>query len=226
MRVLILALAAAPALSASTVFFYDDFDDGTADGWHEISIVEYDVVDGMYRMYGGYEENHGISFNGDSAGYMSIPDYSARSLVLPETGTFFGMMVRFREDAPYNLMLVLGEPHQSLRLYRWHWVSIELLDSEPFDVHTGEEYWMRFETCGQDYRGRVWTGGPENEPDWWMVSAVDTLSSPGSVALFCAGLADVSLDCRFDDVEVTDVSQVFSPATWASVKTSFHQLFP
>lgn len=225
MHVVILVLAAFPALSASTVLFYDDFDDGTADGWHEVSMVEYDVVDGMYRMWGGYEENHGISFNGDSSGYMSIPDYSARIMVLPEIGTFFGMMVRFREEAPYNLMLVLGEPHQSLRLYRWHWSSIELLDYEPFDVHAGEEYWMRFETSGPDYRGRAWTGGPGEEPDEWMVSSADTLSRPGSVALFCAGLADVSLSCSFDDVEVTDIPQELSPVTWASVKTSFRQLF-
>jgi len=222
MRQIVPVLFLVSALAASATLFYDDFDDGTAEGWHEISMVEYEVVDGMYWMHGGYEENHGISFNGDATGFMSTPDYSSTCIVLPETGTFFGMMTRFREDAPYNLMLVLSEPHQSLRLYRWHWSSIEILDYELFEVSLGEEYRVRFEVSGTDYRGRAWTGGPEDEPDEWMVSASDTLIAPGSVALFCAGLSvDASLSCRFDDVDVTSIPEELSSDTWAALKRSF-----
>jgi len=221
MHQILLLLLLIPALSVSATLFYDDFNDGTADGWHEISMVEYEVVDGMYWMHGGYEENHGISFNGDAAGFMSVPDYSATCLVLPETGTFFGMMIRFREDTPYNLMLVLSEPHQSLRLYRWHWTTIEILDHQPFEVNLGQEYRIRFEVSGTDYRGRAWTDDSADEPDWWMVSATDSLSAPGSVALFCAGLSDASLSCLFDDVDVTGIPEGFNTATWAVLKTLF-----
>jgi hypothetical protein len=207
-------------LSGAQVLFQDDFDDGDAQGWHEISMVNYDVVDGMYRMYGGYEENHGITFNGDDNGYMSTADYSTTCMIVPETGSFFGMMMRFSEANQHNIMIVLSDLHQDLRIYSWHLYGITLLDSESFPVEMNQQYWMRFEVLGDVFRGRAWTGGPGQEPDQWMVSAVDSLSLPGSVALFCAGLpyGKVSLSCRFDDVTVSVPVSEFSQGTWGSIK--------
>jgi hypothetical protein len=204
------------AVCAAGVLFQDDFNDGDALGWHEASMVEFDVVDGMYRMYGGYEQNHGISFNGDLEGYMSVPDYSACCFLIPETGTFFGMMIRFRLDVGANIMLVLSLPHQALILFRWNWSGITLLDQTPFEALPGTGYRMRFESVGEIFRGKAWTGS--EEPEDWMVSAVDTLSQPGSVALFCAGLSDVSLCCLFDDVVVTGSPSALECVSWGAVK--------
>lgn len=204
------------------VLLQDDFDDGNADGWHEISMVNYDVVQGMYRMYGGYEENHGISFNGDDSGYMSTPDYSAVCRMIPETGVFFGMMCRFSEDSDYNIMIILSHQHQRLMIFKWDWYGIYVLDDVPFSVQLFQEYWLRCEVQGDVFRGRAWTGGLSAEPTDWMVQAADSLSVPGSIALFCVGLPYdlVSLSCRFDDVTVTDVSSVLTGMTWAGVKTA------
>jgi hypothetical protein len=215
-RLPLLALLLLAGVCPADVLFEDDFDDGDASGWHEISMVEYDVIEGMYRMYGGYEQNHGISFNGDLEGTMSVPDYSAVCTVLPETGTFFGMMVRFREDAAANIMLVLSLPQQTVVLYRWNWTGITLLDQAPFEVLQGTEYRIRFETVGEVFRGKAWTG--EEEPAEWMVSASDTLAAPGSVALFCAGISDVSLSCLFDDVVVTGSPSPLESVSWGAVK--------
>ncbi|OPL18228.1 MAG: hypothetical protein AVO35_06910 [Candidatus Aegiribacteria sp. MLS_C] len=207
-------------LIQGTVLFRDDFDDGDAEGWHEISMVNYDVVGGMYRMYGGYEENHGISFNGDLEGCMSTPDYSVRCRMVPETGVFFGMMCRFSEDTEYRIMLVLSHQHQSLRFYRWDAAGISLLDDAPFTVELMHEYWMRCEVRGDSFRGRAWTGGVSAEPFLWMVEMQDTLSLPGSAALFCAGIPcdRVSMSCRFDDVMVTDCPAGLRQDTWAGIK--------
>lgn len=204
------------------VLFQDDFNDGNADGWHEVSMVSYDVVEGMYRMYGGYEENHGIAFNGDDDGYMSTPDHSASCRIIPETGVFFGMMCRFSEDTDYRIMLVLSHLHQQLRLYRWGAFGLDLVGSAPFTVELYEEYWLRYEVQGSSFRGRAWTGGASAEPQDWMIDAQDTLSIAGSVALFVAGLPydRVSLSCRFDDVVVSEPPLPAEASTWAFIKAS------
>jgi len=210
-------LLALAATGSGGVLFQDDFDDGDADGWHEASMCGFDVIEGMYRMYGGYEENHGISFNGDMAGYMSTPDYSTSVLVLPETGTFFGMMARFRLENPYNIMLVLDLPQQRLRLLRWNWSGITLLDQTDFTVEPWTAYMVRLEVAGSTFSGRAWTG--PDEPAFWMVSASDTLSSAGSLALFCAGVSDASLSCMFDDVVISQVPSALESRTWGFIKS-------
>jgi len=218
LRTVLLLSTCATVTAWADVLLQDDFDDGDALGWHEASLVEFDVVDGMYRMYGGYEQNHGISFNGDLDGYMSVPDYSAVCLILPETGTFFGMMARFSQDVGANVMLVASLPHQALMLYRWNWTGITLLDQAAFEVAPGNAFRMRFEVSGTTFSGRAWTGG--TEPGVWMVSASDTLSGPGSLALFCAGLSDVSLCCLFDDVEVCGPPAALEGSTWGALKAA------
>lgn len=207
-------------LSYDNILFQDDFDDGDAEGWHEVSMVKYDVVDGMYRMYGGYEENHGITFNGDLEGFMSTPDYTAVSRVVPEVGVFFGLMCRYSETADYRIMLVLSYEHQKLRLYRWGASGLSVLDDVPFRVELYHEYYVKCRVEGEYFRGKAWTGNPSDEPGEWMVEARDTLSSAGSLALFCAGIpyGRVSLSCRFDDVVVTGNSSSLRHDTWAGIK--------
>ncbi len=209
--------------SVGEVLFSDDFEDGNADGWNEISLIEYEVVDGMYYFHGGYEENHGLSFNGDDLGFMSIADYSVRCRMIIETGYFIGLFVRFREDVEYNLILMLCPPEQELRLYSWHWVGLILLDQISFPMNYDEEYWMRFEVENDLFRGRVWSGEPGDEPSSWMVSAQDSaVTWPGSFALFCVGISSdgkASLSGRFDDVTVTDpLPAVFEGCTWGFLK--------
>jgi hypothetical protein len=202
------------------ILFQDDFDDGNADGWHEISMIHYDVIEGEYQMYGGYAENHGISFNGDDSGYMSTPDYSATCVITPEVGVFFGMMCRFVEDSDYKIMLVINDLNQSLTLYRWHSAGLTLLDQAAFPVQMNQQYRLRYEVSSDTFRGKAWIGEAGDEPAQWMVSCTDTMSSAGSVALFCAGIsADVSLSCFFDDVVVCDPLSSLSSFTWAAIKS-------
>ncbi len=219
MMKLVLTLLCISAVSGG-ILFQDDFNDGNADGWHEISMINYDVIEGMYRMYGGYAENHGISFNGDDSGFMSTPDYSAVCRIVPETGVFFGMMCRFIEDSDYKIMLVLSYQHQALRLYRWGSTGLNILDQTAFSVQMNHQYRIRYEVTGDIFRGKAWTGEPWEEPDLWMVSCTDTLSSAGSVALFCAGLTDVSLSCLFDDVIISDTVSSLTPHTWSDIKSA------
>jgi hypothetical protein len=218
-----IAVLSYAAESYGTTYFSDDFDDGNADGWVEISMIEYEVVDGMYYFHGGYQENHGISFNGDNLGFMSVPDYSASCRVILETGYFIGMLIRFREDVDYNLMLLLCPPEQKLRLYRWYWSGTILLDQVSFPVNYDEEYWLRFEVEDDLFRGKAWSGDPGDEPSSWMVSTQDSsVTWPGSLGLFCVGInsrGKASLSGRFDDVTVTDpIQSILSSGTWACLK--------
>jgi hypothetical protein len=212
-----------PCTGMTDVLFSDDFNDGNADGWFELNMIEYEVVDSMYYFHGGYEENHGISFNGDNAGFMSVPDYSAMCSVILETGYFIGMLTRFSEIAEYNLMLVLCPPTSELRLYSWHWTGLVLMDDAYFPVEYGQQYWLRFEAEGIHYRGKAWSGEPGDEPGTWMVSADDAgVTGAGSIALFCVGVSSdekANLSGLFDDVVVSDpIPSVLQSGTWGCLK--------
>ena len=206
----------------STVLFQDDFNDGNADGWFTVGPSNYQVQDGRYHFSGGGAVNDATSYRGDSGEEMSSADYSMTTDVEIDVGIFGGMMVRYSEDGLYNLMLVLSIPHQALNMYRWHWSSIELLDSYSIPVQAGTTYTMKMQCSGNTYAGRAWLPG-ESEPDEWFVSTTDTLTRNGSAALFTAGtskeLTDVYLSCFFDNVLVeTPEPWALTQTTWAGIK--------
>ncbi len=206
----------------STVLFQDDFNDGTADEWFTVGPSSYEVQDQRYHFSGGGAVNHATSYRGDAGEVMSTPDYSMCTDVEIDVGIFGGMMTRYSENGLYNMMLVLSIPHQALRLYRWHWSSIELIESYPFPVQTGITYTVKMQCSGNTLAGRAWLPG-ENEPEEWFVSVTDTLSRPGAAALFAVGTSkeftDVYMSCFFDNVVVeTPEPWALAQNTWASIK--------
>ena len=212
----------------SSILFQDDFNDGNADGWVTVGPSTYAVLNQRYNFSGGGAVNDATSYRGDTGDFMSTPDYSIKTDVEIDVGIFGGLMVRYSENGLYNLMLVLSVPHQALRLYRWHWSSIELLDSCAFPVQTGTTYVVRMQCREDTFAGRAWLS-TESEPAEWFVSATDTVSRSGSAALFTAGISkdptDVSLSCFFDNVVVESPEPwVLTPMTWAGVKRATDQL--
>jgi hypothetical protein len=208
----------------ASVFFQDNFNDGNADGWYTVGPSNFLVQNGWYNFNGGGAVNDATSYRGDSGEQMSTADYSMCTDVIIDVGVFGGMMVRYTEDGLYNMMLVLSVPHQALRLYRWHWSSIELIDSYDFSVQAGTAYSVRFQCSGNIFAGRAWLPG-ESEPEEWFVSATDTLTRNGSAALFSAGtskqVTDVYMSCFFDNVTVeTPEPWALTQTTWAQVKSS------
>ncbi len=206
----------------SNILFQDNFNDGTADGWFTVGPSTYTVLNQRYNFSGGGAVNDATSYRGDTGEFMSTPDYSMTADIEIDVGIFGGLMVRYSEDGLYNLMLVLSVPHQALRLYRWHWSSIELLDSFSFPVETGIPYSVRMQCNGSTFAGKAWLP-TESEPENWFVSATDTVTRSGSAALFTAGLSkdptDVSLSCFFDNVVVeTPEPWSFTQQTWAGIK--------
>ncbi len=209
----------------SSILFQDDFNDGNADGWFTVGPSTYTVLNQRYNFNGGGAVNDATSYRGDTGEFMSTSDYSMTTDVEIDVGIFGGLMVRYSEDGLYNLMLVLSIPHQALRLYRWHWSSIELLDSYAFPVQTGATYTVRMQCSGNTFAGRAWIQ-TESEPENWFVSATDTVSRSGSAALFTAGLSknptDVSMSCFFDNVVVESPEPwALTQTTWAGIKTLF-----
>lgn len=213
-----IAAVATMLFLGSAVLFQDNFDDGNADGWFTVGPSSYLVQDGRYHFSGGGAVNDATSYRGETGEEMSTPDYSIRSDVEIDVGIFGGMMVRYSEDGLYNMMLVLSVPHQALNLYRWHWSSIELIESFSFLVQAGVTYSMRMQCSGETIAGRAWLP-EENEPEEWFVTATDTLSRSGAAALFTAGASkestDVSMSCFFDNVVVE------TPEPWALTQTSW-----
>lgn len=208
--------------AASTVLFQDDFNDGNADGWFTTGAFTYQVLDGRYHFSGGESGNNPRSYRGDIGIEMSTPDYSVMMDAEIEVGILIGIMTRYWEDGLYNMMLVLSIPGQSLNLYRWHWSSIELLDSYPFPVQAGTTYRMKMQCSGDTFAGRVWLP-VEDEPELWFVTASDSLSRPGAAALYAARApndpTDIYLSCFYDNVVVeTPEPWALTQRTWAAIK--------
>ncbi|PIE51957.1 hypothetical protein CSA37_09270 [Candidatus Fermentibacteria bacterium] len=218
------------AVLCSGVIFQDDFNDGNAEGWHEVGPSNFQVSDGWYHFWGGGAVNDATSFRADQGETMSTENYVITHDVKIDVGTFGGCMVRYREEGEYNIMLVLGLPQQKLLLYRWYWNSIELVDSQPFQVEENVSYTVCFQCSGETFSGKAWeTGSPE--PGQWMVTAQDTLSASGAAALFTAGVfskdTDVSMSCYFDNVTVEDAEpSEFSQRTWAGIKLNLQLSTP
>ena len=215
----------ASLLTWFSVFFQDDFNDGSADGWFTVGPSEFAVEDGWYHFSGGGAVNDATSYRGDIGELMSTADYSMTADVKIDVGTFGGMMVRYREEGDYNMLLVLSLPGQSLNLYRWYFDSIELLDSHPMTVSENTPLRVRFQCSGNIFAGRAWNPG-ETEPEEWFVSSSDTLSQPGSCALFSAGVfkegSRVYMSCYFDNALVeTPEPWSLLPETWGMIKTLF-----
>lgn len=209
----------------ASILFQDNFNDGNADGWTEVTSSDYTVENSQYHFSGGGAINDATAYRGDLGGTMSTADYSLCTEVSIDVGTFGGCMVRYREDGPYNLLLVLGLPQQSLNLYRWHWDSIELLASYPMTVIEDDWYTVKFQCYESTFTGMAWETGSA-EPDDWMVWAQDTLSTPGAAALFCAGVfkanSRISMSCWFDNVVVESPEPwALQPFTWAEIKAGF-----
>jgi len=208
--------------AVSTIFFQDDFTDGDAFGWYTVGPSDYDVHEGRYHFSGGGAVNDATSYRGDEGETMSTSDYSMCADTEIDVGIFGGMMLRYSEGGEYNMMLVLSLPHQALNLYRWHWTSIELIDSYPLTVQAGTTYRMRMQCDGSSFTGRAWIPW-ESEPENWFVFASDTLSREGAAALFAAGTSkqvyDVYLSCFFDNVVVeSSTPLMLTQTTWAGIK--------
>ena len=206
----------------STVFFQDDFNDGTANDWYTVGPSTYEVENSRYHFSGGGAVNDATSFRGDLGETMSSGDYSIRADVEIDVGVFGGLMARYSEDGLYNLMLVMSIPHQSVNLYRWYWSSIVLIDSYSFPVEAGITYSIRMQCSGNTFAGRAWLPG-EDEPTNWFVTTTDTLTRPGAAALFTAGVSktptDVYLSCFFDNVVVESPEPwSLTQSTWAQIK--------
>jgi hypothetical protein len=219
------SIVSAFLLGFLSVFFQDDFNDGNADGWYTVGPSDFAVEDGRYHFSGGGAVNDATSYRGDLGEIMSTADYSMTADVEIDVGTFGGMMVRYREEGAYNLLLVLSLPGQSLNLYRWYFSSIELVDSYPMTVSADTPLRVRFQCLGNEFAGRAWVPG-ETEPEEWFVSTADTISQPGSAALFSAGVfkggSRVYMSCYFDNTVVqTPEPWSLRPNTWGILKTMF-----
>ncbi len=209
------------------VLFQDDFEDGYADGWTELpsSGVDYEVLDGWYRVSGSFPEQVlGASLNGDQGGSMSTADYSILVHV-EETEGDFGLLARFSPFTYTGYVAYLNPVYDIAVLARLDGPSSE---PEPlgvmyYDTQPGVPYWLRFEISGSLAGVRIWTGSVGDEPGDWLLTAVDaTWQQAGAVGLYAVdsqsgGTAEI--DTRFDDVTVTDdVTLELDSVTWASLK--------
>lgn len=225
MRISLILFITVSGMALSDILLSDDFNDGNANGWFEYPGVTYDVIDGEYCCWGA-ASSMGLSYTGDIAGFMSVPDYSFRAKVRMETGFLIGLSVRFSFTAEYIYALCIGDEIGGVALVKSDGSTGEVLDLYPMPFTYDQPYWMRFEIQDNLLGGKIWIGTPEDEPSEWMVRARDSsVSTSGSIALFCQAPMEgdrISMSAMFDDVEVSDnLTLELHAGTWASIKSSF-----
>ncbi|MCC6956753.1 MAG: DUF2341 domain-containing protein, partial [Anaerolineales bacterium] len=193
-----------PANPGSVFAFYDDFQDGNANGW-TVSKGTWNVVpDGLnyvYRYTGG-GANWPLS-------YASVPfsdlDYLSkiRAADSPKTD-FIGLAFRIVNNTNFLTF------YQARDVPRFKYARItndsHSIISEPvFTMAADTWYWLRLQAVGSTLRARIWQDGA-SEPGAWNINTTDTTyqSSPNiGLTLY---YHDTNAD--WDDIQVRRLAAV------------------
>ena len=228
MKLSIVLMAALFGFSSAGVLFSDDFEDGNADGWTEMSTgPTYFVGSGWYHMvHSGPDHVTAGAYTGDAGGSMSVADYSLLMEIYPREGEG-GPVVRYDPATGSGYWLVMNPEGDGVALVKTSTsTSPVILEMVSMSLEYLDNYWMRIEVTGSSIGGKVWQGGVGDEPEDWLITAEDSsLSDPGSIALYCHGGNEggtASLHIEFDDIEVTDdLSLPLEASTWGGLKAIF-----
>lgn len=215
--------------SSAEILFFDDFDDGNADGWTEIlSGSAYVVTSGWYCFYNtGPDDVIAASFNGDEMGSMSVENYTLRTLVKPLLAES-GLMVRFSAASWQGYLCLLNPESNTVFICRFDMASSPpvVIGSTSCTMNYDEEIWVRFEVNSNLLGVKVWQGTRIEEPSTWLLVVEDsTYPDAGSIGLYAhdaesGGTATLEVD--FDNVEVTDeLNLVLDDTTWGEIKSLF-----
>jgi hypothetical protein len=206
------------------VLFSDDFNDGDDLGWTHYGGAGFQVWSGIYYIHHNGTGIRGISWSGDAAGQMSVPDYSMTAMVDFEVGHTAGIAVRYSSAGEWFYVLLLDALNDEIVLGRAKASGAVIpLDAVSTVIYPEYDCWMRLEVTGSSLGGKVWTGSLEDEPsDWLLLASNGSQPDAGSVALMVSGpgaAGKVTWSCGFDDVTVTDeITLPLEHGTWASIK--------
>jgi hypothetical protein len=205
------------------VLFSDDFNDGNDDGWAHLGSASFQVINGRYFIHAQGSRGQGKSLNGDQSGVMSTADYSVLSSLVMECGMESGLIARYTGgDQWYYRMVVKPYSSRILLERKKDTGPSVLMDQCSFTLTAGSQYWIRLEVEGDSIRGRIWEGPIDQEPEEWMLTAVDNMQGEGgSLGLFAGGYGRIPWSSIFDDVTVSvPAEQQLSSVTWASIKAT------
>ncbi len=227
MRKAIVFVVVFSIIAVSDILIYDDFDDGVADGWFEIPTgASYAVEGGRYHFsHAAPDTAAAVSLTGDLFGSMTVPSYSIRTKIEIESGDVTGIAARYSifNNSGYAVAL-LTEFGGTLVISRLDQGKLVILAFCLTSIVPDQEYWVRFELNGSNLGVKIWTGSVSVEPDYWLLTVVDTTyQNPGSVGLisideFSGGTARLS--AWFDEFLVEDdLSLSLNPNTWGAIKS-------
>jgi len=212
----------------SDVLIYDDFEDGTADGWLEMPGASYEVSGGRYHFsHSAADTVIAGSLTGDIFGSMSAASYSIRTEIEIDYGDITGVLGRFDLFGMDGYVVTLiTEMGGLLAISRMDNGQIQILAYTLISIVPGQEYWVRFELNEHLLGAKVWTGDVSDEPGYWQLTVSDsTYPDPGSVGLIAldestGGTAQFSV--WFDEFLVEDdLSLDLGAHTWSSIKAVF-----
>lgn len=216
----------AALISAETVYFTDDFNDGNADGWTELPTgAQYEVnQDNRYQFTAGAGVDQAVSYNSDEPSGMSVSDYSVLSEVCahsPTHGVSLNVRCNSASDEGYALYIRIYQDQAAI--YRLSSAGNVQLVQASIDLEYDQFYWARFTCVGDSLHGKIWQGELSAEPDSWLLTTTDSFySNPGYFALLAANIgSQTGIDGEFDNVTVSEpVPLFFRASTWAMIKAT------
>ena len=164
---------AAPADPGTVFAFFDDFQDGNADGWNPAKGTWGVVDDGgnfIYRYTGG-GANWALSYV-PLAGVSDL-DYIARVRASASTN-WIGLAFRIQD--PNNFLNFYESKDVNLfKLARIVNDNHVINPSTPaYVMDANSWYWLRLQALGNTVRARIWLDGV-SEPSTWMINSTETM---------------------------------------------------
>ncbi|NOQ21663.1 MAG: hypothetical protein GQ565_03290 [Candidatus Aegiribacteria sp.] len=229
MKILIISLTVITAAAFSNVLISDDFSDGNADGWLELSTgASYAVNAGRYCFSQTASDTaYALSMISDLPTSMSVSDYTCRANVIANEGSMIGIAGRFNlmPTHGYGIFIEISDTNSNLVLVRIDGLGQgTTLALTPCQFVYGQEYWLRLEMNGHLIGGKYWAGTSGDEPYGWTLTATDdAYQDPGIFALFGYDSGDTAtMDISFDNIEITDeIILDLQSSSWAFLKALF-----
>ncbi len=225
-RIMFAVLALPGLLSAETILFHDDFNDGDAVGWIPMFGEGTYFVNSSFRYelsYSGPNNVDPCTVRGDSLGiYMCVSDYSVvLEGICHDPSDFIGVFLR-GTFAETGYALFLRYPYQDLSIMRHDGPGVHIpLKDVSFNLEYEANYWIKFQCEGNSLTGKVWQGTVEDEPAEWTIATTDaTYSNCGFAGFVTGNVYSGDSHAEFDNVMVTTDYVALEAFTWGAIKAT------
>jgi hypothetical protein len=208
-------------VAAQTVYLWDDWGDGDANGWVELATAaSYEVTDSLtYRFsYDGSGDEFGLSYWGMA---MPDPDYMILGEFVAHTPTtHVGFYARYDPTSELSYSAYADYNSDDLSICK-RTPDFSVVSHVSYDFMYLQRYCLKFAVYGTSLMAKVWQYG-ESEPDWMIQTTDGDITAAQHVGLEVMNIPNGSFAGDFYYVMVADsIPNALDQNTWGQIKTVF-----